>query len=83
MSNEAEDVLKDKKNEARVNELMARATNKTKREVTRYFDEKFEDLDALDTLVLLAYLACDKTKSLEDLDDTPFADLRKVIGVEE
>lgn len=58
--------------------LMAKMSNKHKREAIKFFDASYEDLDALDQMVLLASIA-DPSKTLEELDSLPLGELQKVI----
>jgi len=65
------------KAEERGKELISLMTNKQKREAVKFFDANFEDLDGMDMTVLLAHIA-DPSKTLEELDAMPMADVQKV-----
>lgn len=54
-------------------------TNKDKRDAVNFFDTPFPDLDNLDMMVVVAYLACERKQSLAELDSQPSKKLEAVI----
>lgn len=59
-------------------ELMGKATNKDKREAIAYLGKGFDEFDAFDNVVFIAWIA-DKSKSLEDYDNMPMTELEALI----
>lgn len=57
---------------------MLRVKNKDKRDAAKFFEADFGDLDSMDLQVLAVY-AIDKSRSLEEWDDSPMVDLQKAL----